>query len=405
MSNPHTKTILDLVRNSPHQYSYQSVAERFNIPAERVRGIARVHKVQGLFYKARPQRGKIGVDAHSQENTMTREPTPQELDALKAECVQNGINTDDVRYFWHKSKRISMFVMAQNRPTYESVRDELIASMKKHAPKYRAIKRKKPTDGHLLVIDPADVHVGKIAVVSETGYHYDIETAVNMVHEGVEGLIKKSAGFPIERIMLVVGNDVLHRDNAHNTTTSGTRQDVSGMWHEAFIAARQMYVELIERLRTVAPVDVVYNPSNHDYSSGYMLTDALYCWFHTARDVTFDASIIHRKHYQYGTNMIATSHGDGAKFADMPLLMATENPEMWANTRHRYVYLHHLHHKIKHQFLAGKDFPGITVEVMRSPSASDPWHHRNGYTGAPRAIEGHVHHPESGRVASLCHIF
>ena len=90
MSNPNTKPILDLVRNSPHQHSYQSVAEQFGLTPEQVRGIARVHNVQGLFYKARPQRGKTGTEAHLQENTMTREPTPQELDALKAECVQRG---------------------------------------------------------------------------------------------------------------------------------------------------------------------------------------------------------------------------------------------------------------------------------------------------------------------------
>lgn len=336
---------------------------------------------------------------------MAREPTQTELDALKAECAEYGIDTDDVRYFWHKSKRISMFVMAQNRPTYEKVREEMIATMKRHAPKYRAVKRKKPTDGHLLVIDPADIHVGKIAVKDETGYHYDIPTAVSMVHEGVEGLLTKASGFPIERIMLVVGNDVLHRDNPHNTTTSGTRQDVAGMWHQAFKAAREMYVTLIERLRTVAPVDVVYNPSNHDYASGYMLTDALYCWFHTAKDVTFDASIRHRKCYTYGTNMIVTSHGDGAKMADMPLLMASEFPQEWANTNHRYVYLHHLHHHIRNEFLAGKDFPGVTVQHMRSPSASDSWHHKNGYTGNPQAVEAHVHHPIGGRVACLTHVF
>lgn len=325
--------------------------------------------------------------------------------ALLEECKANGIDVSDVKYYWHKSKRISMFVVAQNHPTYEMVRDDLIEAMKAKAPKYPALRYKKVTDGHLLVIDPADIHIGKLAVKSETGMHYDMALAVKMVHEGIEGLLSKSRGFPVEKIMLVVGNDVLHRDSPHNQTTSGTRQDTDGMWHEAFKAARQMYVEIIERLVQIAPVHVVFNPSNHDYASGYMLADALYCWFNKAKNVTFDNDIIHRKYYQYGENLIATSHGDGAKFADMPLLMASEQPKMWAETRHRYVYLHHLHHKIKHQMLIGKDFPGITIEYLRSPSASDGWHHRNGYVGAPQAVEAFVHHPTQGRVASICHIF
>lgn len=325
--------------------------------------------------------------------------------ALLQECEANGIDMSAVKYFWHKSKRISMFVVAQERPTYDKIRDEIVAEMKRHAPKYPRVRHTKVTDPHLLVIDPADIHVGKLAVKSETGYQYDMKTAVTMAQTGVQGLLAKSKGFPIEQIVLIVGNDILHRDSPHNVTTSGTRQDTDGMWHEAFIAARKLYVSLIEQLMHVAPVHVVFNPSNHDYASGYMLADALYCWFNKCKMVTFDNDIIHRKYYQYGENLIATSHGDGAKFGDMPLLMASEQPRMWAETRHRYVYLHHLHHKIKRDPLLAKDFPGVTIEHLRSPSASDGWHHRNGYVGAPQAVEAFIHHKTQGRVASLCHIF
>lgn len=405
MANPYRDDIIKLINKEPNRWSYQQVADKFGITAEQVRGVARNNGIVGFFSKAKPG-GIIDRDQRSLkgDEAMTHLSEAQ-TQALLQECAANGIDVSKVKYFWHKSKRISMFVVAQERPTYEAVRDEIIAEMKRHAPKYPPVKYKKITDGHLLVIDPADVHIGKLAVKSETGYRYDMETAVAMTKEGVTGLLAKSRGFPIERILLIVGNDILHRDNPSNTTTSGTRQDTDGMWHEAFIAARQLYVSLIEQLVQVAPVHVVFNPSNHDYASGYMLADTLLCWFNNQRKVTFDNDIIHRKYYQYGSNLIVTSHGDGAKFGDMPLLMASEQPQMWASTVHRYAYLHHLHHRQKHQFLAHKDFPGITLEIMRSPSASDGWHHRNGYVGAPKAIEGAVHHPTQGKVAHLTHIF
>lgn len=395
--------VLQLAKKEPNKYTRKEASKVLNASYKTVREVIREYNLGDFFLEHTPPRGIIEKDAHSQEKEM--QPTQKQLDALLDECKEHGIDVNDVKYYWHKSNRISMFVVAQNRPTYETVRDALIQEMKKHSPKYPSLSYKKPKDGHMLVLDPADIHIGKLAVKTETGYQYDMETAVRMVHEGCEGILTNASGFPIEKILLIVGNDVLHRDNPHNTTTSGTRQDTDGMWHEAFIAARQMYVQLIERLMQVAPVHVVYNPSNHDYQSGYMLTDALYCWFHTSKNVTFDAEIIHRKYFQYGQNLIATSHGDGAKMADMPLLIAAEQPQMWANTSHRYVYLHHLHHKIKHQFLTGKDFPAINIEYLRSPSASDSWHHRNGYTGAPQAIEGFIHHPTKGRVASLCYVF
>lgn len=330
-------------------------------------------------------------------------PTKEQQAALLAECQEHGIDIEHVKYWWHKSQRVSAFVVAQKRPTYDKVRDGIIREMKKYAPTYAPIKRVPVTDKHLLVIDPADIHIGKLSLKDETGYHYDIKTAVRYAEQGVRGVVQKAQGFPIDRIMLVVGNDVLHTDNPFRTTTAGTKQDTDSMWWDAFTTARQMYVRIIEELRLIAPVDVVFNPSNHDYASGYMLIDALYCWFHKASDVKFDSAIKHRKYYRYGANMIATTHGDGAKNADMPLLMAQEAPKMWALTSRRYIYQHHLHHRAKTSWQSVKDHPGITLTILRSPSAPDSWHDRNGYVGAPMAIEAFVHHKVDGGVARLTH--
>ena len=116
-------------------------------------------------------------------------------------------------------------------------------------------------------------------------------------------------------------------------------------------------------------------------------------------NITFDVSIKHRKYYQYGKNLIGSTHGDGAKIDSLASLMAHETPKMWSDTKHRYFYTHHLHHK------TGKDLIGCTVEALRSPSGTDSWHHRNGYTGSPKAIEGFLHHKEYGQIARLTHLF
>ena len=103
--------------------------------------------------------------------------------------------------------------------------------------------------------------------------------------------------------------------------------------------------------------------------------------------------------------MLGLEHGDGAKMVNLPLLMAQENPVDWASTTHRYWYLHHIHHKVKHKWLDGKDYIGVTVEYMRSPSSSDSWHSRKGFTGAPLACEGFIHSKLTGQVARLTHYF
>ena len=136
--------------------------------------------------------------------------------------------------------------------------------------------------------------------------------------------LKKASGFEIEKILFIIGNDVLHVDNANKSTTTGTPQDIDGSWHKNYIIARDVYIEAINMLLEVADVHIVHNPSNHDFISGFMLADSIYCWFRKSENVTFNVTNKHRKYYKYGRNLISSSHGDGAKMADMPLLMANE---------------------------------------------------------------------------------
>ena len=324
-----------------------------------------------------------------------------EHQGLAKHCEERGIDINDVTLYWDKTKEYSVAVrLDKNQVTYENLRDEIIEKMDAHSPKYPNIERDFLVDGHLLVIDPADVHIGKLATAFESGEDYNSHIAVRRVHEGVEGILQKVKGFNIDQIMLIIGNDILHVDSPKNTTTSGTSQDVCQMWYDNFLMAKQLYVEVIEKLTSVADVHVVFNPSNHDYTNGFFLADAIKSWFRHSNNITFDCSIAHRKYYRYFENLIGTTHGDGAKQSDLGLLMAEEAKKDWGNTKHRYFYTHHVHHK------TSKDLIGLTIESLRSPSGTDSWHHRNGYgVGGVKAIEGFVHSKEHGQICRITHIF
>jgi hypothetical protein len=319
--------------------------------------------------------------------------------ALTTECEAIGLPIENVSNYWYKGKQYSVHVKGDKAKTYEEIRDEIVASMQEYSPIYPTINRDNISDGHLLVVDPADIHIGKLSTAFETNDAYNVGIAMQRVLDGVRGIIQKANGFNIDQILFIAGNDILHTDTAKRTTTSGTPQDTDGMFYENFLSAKKLYIEVIELLMQVADIHFVFNPSNHDYQSGFFLADVIQSWFRNSANITFDCSIAHRKYYRYGDNLIGSTHGDGAKSQDLPMLMAVEAKDMWAITNHKYVYSHHLHHKVS------KDFIGVTVESLRSPSGTDSWHHRNGYQHATKAVEGFIHHKEYGQVARLSHIF
>ena len=319
-------------------------------------------------------------------------------DALLKECEEKGIPKDEVKHYWFKSEHFSLFVGNKTKP-FDLFEKELYSYIDKKKIQYPIIKYPKLKDGNLLVINPADIHIGKLASEFETNDAHNNDLIIKRVKDGILVILEKSKGFNIDKILFVIGNDILHVDNTKRTTTSGTNQDTDGMWFDNFLLAQKLYIEVIEMLMQIAPIHIQFDASNHDYTNGFFLAQTINAWFRNAKNITFNVSISHRKYFQYGGNLIGTTHGDGAKEVDLPLAMAQEASEHWHNCPHRYFYTAHIHHK------KSKDYGSVCVESFRSPSGTDSWHHRNMYQHAPKAIEAFIHHKEQGQIARITHIF
>lgn len=322
---------------------------------------------------------------------------------LKKEAEASGIDVDAVKHGWLKSDKSSLFVTnplykSQSEKEIHKLRELIIKEVEEYAPSFIQIKRQKKSDSHLMLLDPADVHIGKLCSSFETGEEYNNQIAVKRVLEGSERLLDRAESWNLEKIIIVGGNDILHTDNPKASTTAGTHQDTADMWYNNFRDAYKVYIDVIDMLLNVADVHFMYNPSNHDYMSGFFLANIIQAHYRNNKNITFDVSPAHRKYFRYHTNLIGSTHGDGAKVADLPLLMAQEAKE-WSDTKHRYIYTHHVHHK------TAKDLIGCTVESLRSPSGTDSWHHQKGYQHNPKAIEAFMHHPHLGQVARFTHIF
>ena len=337
----------------------------------------------------------------------------EQLNTLRNKGVINsceGLEVDPttVKHLWKKTKQESLFVKnpLYIEPEIKKAIDELkilhefsIKEQKEYAFIYPKFERVKTTDPHCLVFDPADIHIGKICSSFETGETYNSQIAVQRVLEGLRGVINKSKGFEFDKVIFVAGNDLLHVDNAKKTTTSGTLQDTDGMWYDNFMMGKRLLIEVIETLLTIADVEVVYNPSNHDFTHGFMLLDSISSWFHNCKQVTFDNDMRHRKYTVYGNNLIGTTHMDGAKVDKLHGLMAEEASEYWHKCKNRYFFGHHIHHK------TSRDIFSVCIETLRSPSGTDGWHHRQGFQYSPKAIEAFIFNKKQGQVARITNIF
>ena len=188
--------------------------------------------------------------------------------ALDLHIKERGINKDDivsVKHWQAINGEYRFSIVTKDNIDRSKIFDSVQNLIKDYAPTYNEIEYKKGEC--LLVINPADIHIGKYAAERETGDAYNSEIAFKRVVEGVLGLIDKAKGFNIDRVLFCIGNDVLHIDSVYNTTTKGTYQDTDGKWWEHYEIALQLYVKCIEILRELAPVDVIHSMSNHDYQS------------------------------------------------------------------------------------------------------------------------------------------
>lgn len=283
------------------------------------------------------------------------------------------------------------------------------------------------TGDHLLVIDLADVHFGKLCVKSETGYTYNREVARHRVVEGTKSLLRMASGFGVGRILFVMGNDILHVDGTDHKTTSGTPQDTDGSIFQMWSDAHSAVTSAIKECAQVADVDLVHCMSNHDYKMAWALSQSIAAGFahwDTVNATPYNMSEAHRKYYGFENNAFLLTHGDGTKEEKLYGHFVTEARQLVSTCTNVYALLHHFHHKIRKRrgvdvFQSEKDHNGMTaimtgshnpadtflnIEYVRSPSPPDGWHDRNGYVNR-QGVEAFIYHPTDGQKARFTEWF
>jgi hypothetical protein len=249
------------------------------------------------------------------------------------------------------------------------------------------------TDDDLLTVYPqGDPHAGLYAWKDETGQAFDLVEYERVTKTAIDRLVASAA--PSSHALFIDLGDSLHADNNAARTRSGHHLDTHGRHAEvvrAVIRCKRHHVaRMLEKHNHVT---VRINPGNHDGITALMLAEMMAAIYENEPRVTVSTSPNPYWFHGFGANLIGTTHGDGAKGANLPLLMAVDAPAMWLASEHgsRVWFVGHVHHKDV------KDHPGVTVEYCRTLAAPDIWSHASGYR-SKRSIEAVTYHRQDGEV-------
>lgn len=276
-----------------------------------------------------------------------------------------------------------------------------IAELKKlaldAAPKPRPKLTKILPKGNVLEVDLSDHHFGKLAWSEETGHkNYDLKIATKMWWDALESILARSSNYKFDEIWFVIGNDLLNSDDTDSRTTKGTYVNSDTRYQKTFGTVRNVMIESIERLRELCnKVRVFMVSGNHDFLSVWHLGDSLEAYFHSYKDVEIDNSPRYYKYATYGAVMIMYTHGDKGKRTDYPLLMATEQPEMFGRTKYREVHCGHKH------YTKLDEHHGVRVRQFTSLSPPDAWHAENAFVGNLRVAEGLIWNKDEGLIGAV----
>ena len=238
-----------------------------------------------------------------------------------------------------------------------------------------------------------DHHIGMLAWAEEAEDDYDTKKSEELLRGAFDYLVSAAPDSGVGLIVLI--GDFLHYDSYDSVTPQSKHiLDADSRYPRIVRAAMRTVRHAISRaLDKHKLVRVIVVAGNHDASSMVFLREALCALYENEKRVEVDRSPKLFHYYRFGKFMIGAHHGDKVKMQNLPLLMASDQPEDWGKTKHRLILTGHVHHD------SVKDFNGAKVESIRILAPADAYAYGVGYR-TPRdmkRIDVHAEYGEVGR--------
>ena len=329
----------------------------------------------------------VSSEEYLQEKIVNENHNDVKDTAFVEHLKSNGLTMADIKSvkFWQNFNGDQRYSIVTHNQWHEMpiVKEELLDYIKKNSHKVNKIKYTKCKDPICYEISLPDIHYGKITDEDPNAIERHYIQAIMDLH-------KKADGLEIERFLLPVGNDGLNSEGMSRATTKGTPQQDNMRWRESFRGYWNLVSKAIDYLAQFAPVDVVVVQGNHDFERMFYAGEVLAAMYHKNKNVNIDNGLNARKYYEYGVNMIMFTHGDKEKTNELPLLIATEEPEMWSRSKFREIHCGHKHKEMLNEYM------GTKVRFIPAICGNDLWHKTQGYVGTLRCGQAYIWNKNRG---------
>lgn len=239
-----------------------------------------------------------------------------------------------------------------------------------------------------------DSHVGMLAWQKETGADWDLKIAEATLTGCFQQMVQAS---PASRVGIVNQlGDFLHSDGLVPVTpTSGHVLDQDGRYTKLVETAVRILRRVVEMaLCQHERVIVLMAEGNHDMASSVWLRVMFRALYENEPRVEVIDSPLPYYVYQHGKTMLAFHHGHLKKNDQLPILFASQFPEVWGTTTKRYAHTGHRHHAEE------KEHSGITVIQHPTLAARDAYAARGGWI-AERQVSAITYHAAYGQVSRV----
>jgi len=307
-------------------------------------------------------------------------------DGMKLRGVSTLYDTSgDPKIQWVKSEA--------DKERQEEIVREMVAGLTEDLPRISPTAPPKTTSENLMACYVVgDMHLGMLAWNEETlQENFNLEIGESLLTGATTHLVR--AAPRSEKAAVILLGDFQHYDSLKPETPKGTQMDADSRFPKMVRASIRTIRRLIETALAYHKfVHVVVEIGNHDTSSSIFLMEGLTNIYENEPRITIDNSPAHFHYFSHGKCLIGVHHGDSAKMANLPLIMAADRPEQWGDADYRYWWTGHIHRDTL------QEYSGCRVESFRTLSPRDAWATEQGYRSG-RDMKAIILHKEFGEVA------